>query len=497
MTVPSKRNTPSLIVRPAMDLRRRQLLRAGVGLAIPPWLPGCGSGPAPGTGGAPDSGSLPRDCVLPATATATTPRGLHASFTGDPVSTRTLTWFTDGPEDPGTFVEYGPVWPDMSAQQIACAPFPARAAGEVQQTHGVDALTHAATLAALQPGLPVRYRVGAPGAWSDVRVLPAAPQGAFRFCHFGDHGRNDASLSVLDGVAALQPDFFIVAGDLSYANGDHPQWDDWFNRLDPYASRIPMLTAPGNHEAEDNGGKAYKSRISQPGLGFRYGFDYGNVYFLFSTGGSLVGGNLAQDVDLIAELAWMEGELARAAERRARGEIDFIVLVQHFTIWTDQEGREPANLSLVLLEEGKLLRYGVDLALVGHDHIYQRSLPMGRGRPREDGYIQVTGGAGGQGLRGFAPISDWSATDAIRYCFTEYLVDGPRLSAVTWAVDRPDNSLTGGELTEIDRFEIQARDPVARRAFERSPEPNLNAEGAEKLLEHTRRRNAQHHRGEP
>jgi len=495
MTVPTQRNTPPLIVRPTVDLRRRQLLRAGVGLAIPPWLPGCGGSSAPGVGMPAESGSLPQDCVAPATAAV--PRGLHASFTGDPVSTRTLTWFTDGLEDPGTFVEYGPLWPDMSAQQIACAPFPARAGGQVQQTHGVDALTHAATMLALQPGLPVRYRVGAPGAWSEVRVLPAAPQGAFRFCHFGDHGRKDASLSVLDGVAALQPDFFIVAGDLSYANGDHPAWDDWFKRLDPYASRIPMLTAPGNHEEEDNGGKAYKSRISQPGLGFRYGFDYGNVYFLFSTGGSLVGGNLAQDADLVAELAWAERALARAAERRARGEIDFIVLVQHFTIWTDQEGREPANLSLVLLEEGKLLRYGVDLALVGHDHIYQRSVPMGRGRPREDGYIQVTGGAGGNSLRGFAPISDWSATDAIRYCFTEYLVDGPRLTAITWAVDRPDNSLAGGELTEIDRFEIQARDSVARRAFARPPEPDISAENAEKLLKHTRLRNALHHRGEP
>lgn len=109
----------------------------------------------------------------------------------------------------------------------------------------------------------------------------------------------------------------------------------------------------------------------------------------------------------------------------------------------------------------------------------------------------MTGGAGGSSLRGFGSISEWSATEAIRYCFTEYFVDGPRLTAVTWAVDRRDNSLAGGELTEIDRFEIQARNSAARRLFALEPQPDIGADESEKVLAHTRLRNALHHRSEP
>lgn len=469
-----------------IDTRRRRLLRAGAGIAGLPLLHAC-------NGGSSDGGTAGPPAACAPAATAGSPRGLHASFTGDPTSTRTLTWFTDGPDDPGTVVEYGPVSPGMTTAQIQCEPFPGEVSGAAAQAYGVDVLTHAATLTGLTPEVPIRYRVGAPGAWSDVRVLPPTPSGAFTFCHFGDHGRKDASLAVLDGVRSLQPDFLIVAGDLSYANGDQPQWDDWFDRLDPYASRLPVMTAPGNHEEEDNGGRAYKSRVRQPGRGFRYSFDYGNVHFLVSTGGSLLGTDLTQDVDLVAELAWMELDLADAALRRAAGQIDFIVLVQHYTIWTDQEGREPANPSLVLLEEDKLLRYGVDLALVGHDHVYQRSKPMGRGQPRENGYIQVTGGGGGVGLRGFAPISDWSASHAVRYCFTEYAVDGPRLVATTYAVDRSDNTLAGGELTEIDRFELRAREPALRAGHAAAPRLQLHgSDDMAAVIRHTRERNALH-----
>ena len=96
----------------------------------------------------------------------------------------------------------------------------------------------------------------------------------------------------------------------------------------------PVLCAAGNHEEKDGNGSAYKTRLSQPGNGRYYSYVLNNVQFVISTGGAFVA-----DGTLLAELLWLETTLAQASLRRARGEIDFIAFVQHFTLWTDEEGR--------------------------------------------------------------------------------------------------------------------------------------------------------------
>jgi hypothetical protein len=444
-----------------ISLRRRQLLRSVVGGSAAltlPWMAGCGSGDAPG--GAPGviidgdtGGQTPDGRALP--------RGLHVSFSDDPRTTRTLTWFTDGRNDPGTVIEYGPITPGMSASAIANAPFPARATGSVQQTFGVDALTHRAVATGLDPQLPVRYRVGADGAWSTVRTLQAAPAESdrFRFCHFGDSGVTGPATWVRDGVIGMQPDFLIVAGDLSYADGTQPIWDEWFQQMQPLFAHTPMMAAPGNHENKDANGEGYLSRTTHfapPASRGWYSFDYGRIHFVASTGGAFVA-----DLRLPVELLWLEQDLARAALRRAAGEIDFIIFFNHFTIWTDQEGRSPNDPLLVTLLEQIVLRYGIDLLVVGHDHIYQRSHKMAYGRRADNGYIQVCQGAGGKSMRGFDPISDWSAADRRRYSFVEYEVERERITARTWAVDNFDNSrATGLEL--IDTFTLPLRSLLFR-----------------------------------
>lgn len=473
-------------------ITRRTLLKSTPALLLPPLfgaLPGCGGsdGDAAGAG-----------CATPvSTAGTQPPRGLHASWTGDPRTTRTLTWFTDGSSDPGSVIEYGPVEAGMSDCEIASAAFPSRAEGRAQATYGVDALTHTATASGLDPARALRYRVGSEaGGWSAVHVLPAAPAEGFRFCHFGDHAMSDASRAVVARVQQRAPDFTIIAGDLSYANGEQPVWDQYFDMLEPLAARVPLMTCSGNHEAKDGGGDGYRTRMTQPGQNTYYSFDYGNVHFCFSTGGSLVG-DLADAGALLAELAWLESDLADAARRRAAGAIDFIVFVQHYTIWTSCEGRDPANFTLVALEENILLRHGVDLLAVGHDHIYERSQPMGYGRPRDGGYVQVTQGGGGQSLYELVVNrSDWSAIALLRHGFTEFVVDGTTIRGTTYGVENdalevlPD----GAELPVLDTFEIPARSTAARAAFvAAAAKSRADADfDHEAMVRHTIERNRRH-----
>lgn len=471
---------------PHVDARRRTLLKAGAGALLPVLLPGCGGSSSPDA----PSGSEP-----PPAGPTIAPRGLHASFAGDPRTTRTITWFTDGGTDPGSVLEYGPVEDGMDAHAIATAPLPSRAEGAASATYGVDALTHRATAVDLPAGQAIRYRVGSAQGWSAVQVLPAAAADTFRFCHFGDHAQSEASRAVCAGVIARAPDFAIIAGDLAYANGEQSLWDSYFDMLEPLAARIPIMTAPGNHEAKDGGGEGYASRVAQPGKGTYYSCDYGRVHFLYSTGGSLLGSDLGSATALIEELVWIEADLAKAALRRAAGEIDFIVFVQHYTIWTDDDGRDPADFTLVLLEEQYLLRYGVDLLLVGHDHIYERSKPMAYGRPKDDGYVQLTQGGGGQSLYSLIPdLADWSAAAAVRHGFSELAVEPGRITVTSYAVDDDANQLhADGALEVIDRFEIVARKAEARVAFAKAARPKSAVLGdIDAVIAHTRRRNALH-----
>ncbi len=224
-------------------ITRRRLLRAAPGLLLPPWLaglPGCG---ASGTGPA-AAGS----CAAADTSVASQPpRGLHASWTADPHTSRTVTWFTDGSDDPGTVIEYGPVDVGMDDCKRTQAALPFRAEGSAHATYGGYALTHIATATDLDGTRPLRYRVGSAQGWSPIRVLPAAPREAFRFCHFGDHAQTDASRAVLAGVQQRAPDFLIIAGDLAYANGEQPLWDSYFEMIEPLAAQLPVMSCPGNH----------------------------------------------------------------------------------------------------------------------------------------------------------------------------------------------------------------------------------------------------------
>ncbi len=446
-------------------IKRRQFLQAGSGLLVPSWLASCSDSAVTSAPGGPKNG----------------PRGIHVSWTADPHTTRAITWFTDGMEALEGVVEYG---------QGGALDKTATATQETAFDSPV--ITHRAQLADFDPALPLRYRVRNGDATSAQFTLRPQPRGAFRFAHFGDHGTSEYSRAVRDGILARGSDFVLIAGDLSYANGDQPVWDQWFDQTEHLLAQVPTLCCPGNHEDKDGNGAAFKTRFSQPGRGTFYSFDYERVHFMVSSGGALI-----SDGTLPEELLRIETDLALAALRRAAGEIDFIVFLQHFTIWTDEEGRSPANPTLIALEEHIMLLYGVDLLLVGHDHGYQRSKPMGLGLPLPFGYTQVCGGAGGVSMRSFSGQQVWSASQQRRYSFIEYAVEAGRIVGTTYAVDAAEDGPPTGVPVEIDRFEVSARSQLARNTAVHTPR------GFDRLLAdvganwryveaHTKLRNASH-----
>lgn len=377
---------------------------------------------------------------------AAAPRGLHLSVTGDAATTRTVTWFTDGASDPGTVVRWAPA--GKGNRPLDRAPDAQTVTGTASPIPGVDGLVHRATLTGLSADAPVRYAVGGASGFSEPQLLsvPSYAEG-LRFAVIGDHGVEPTSRATTDAVLDADPDLVLFAGDLSYANGDQPVWDRWFDEIEPLVSGVPMMAAPGNHENKDFGGKTFKERLSQPGRGSFYSFDMGRVHVAVGTAGVfLADGTLAE------ELLFLESDLAAAAARRALGELDFIVVMQHYPIWTDHESRGPLNPSLVLAQEHIYQRYQIDLLLTGHDHFYERSVRMAYGRPSPAGYVQVISGGGGTSLYDFVPndaFQGWSAAHAKRFHFTDIEVTATELRGRAVATD--------GSREVLDTFTVSRR----------------------------------------
>lgn len=187
---------------------------------------------------------------------------------------------------------------------------------------------------------------------------------------------------------------------------------------------------------------------------------------------------------LAAELLFAERDLAAAAARRARGELDFLVVVQHNPLWTNHDSRGPLNPSLVLIEEQIFQRYQVDLLLVGHDHFYERSVRMAYGQPGPLGYVQVISGGGGQSLYDFVPedaFQDWSAAHAKRFHAVHYEVTAGAIRGRAVATDG-----TGDVLDDftVARRRIEELVPATPRpgprprcsaTWRRSPRPTWRA----------------------
>ena len=48
-------------------------------------------------------------------------------------------------------------------------------------------------------------------------------------------------------------DLYLHLGDMSYADGDQPEWDKYGEQMEKYAAMLPGAAAVGNHERDNNG----------------------------------------------------------------------------------------------------------------------------------------------------------------------------------------------------------------------------------------------------
>jgi regulation of enolase protein 1 (concanavalin A-like superfamily) len=218
-------------------------------------------------------------------------------------------------------------------------------------------------------------------------------------------------------------------GDIAYGTsagtGDatYTTYQSYLFDVDTWLPSHPFVPVEGNHDSRPSNGDGVASldlfelprngaSASFPDHAERYySFDYGPVHF----------------VALDTEFAFRDP--ARQAEQRRWLEADLASTAQPWTVAflhraPYSSGGEHGSSPDVRAAFGPLFeRYGVDLVLAGHEHTYERTVPIRESAVPTDAFVPyvVTGGGG-------APLypagtSAWTAFSASRFEYVKVAVD--------------------------------------------------------------------------
>ncbi|WP_220187184.1 purple acid phosphatase family protein, partial [Pseudonocardia pini] len=285
---------------------------------------------------------------------------------------------------------------------------------------------HAAA-ADLRPGTEYHYRFRlADGRLTPDATFRTAPapgdRTPFVFTAFADQGVNTGggdfanrydsdsgrtarpadSLTAL--VAADRPAFHLLAGDICYADRpgkgepddafDPGLWTAYLTAVERSAATTPWMFATGNHDMEamyDDGdaGHGYgghAARLDLPRTGPAgcpsvYAFTYGCVGVV-----SVDANDLSTEIRAVtgysdgAQTRWLQQTLAGF---RADPAVTFVVVFFHHCAYSTSDSHASdggVREALTPLFD----RYGVDLAVQGHNHQYERTDPIRAGRPTRE-----------------------------------------------------------------------------------------------------------------
>lgn len=272
---------------------------------------------------------------------------------------------------------------------------------------GVAALLVVATITGLlgyhrQIYSTLTHRKGAPSVTKAYEPLPATPAPLLRLAAAGDTGDSGTRLdATADAMARLGKeaayDALLLLGDNVYPGGDPERlqetvFDPFDDVLDQGAALLAIL---GNHDVSQGHGDAQIEALGMPGRWWAR--DLGDV---------LIVGLDSSSVDSTAQRDFLEETLAASDESWK------VVALHHPPYSAGYHGSSTDARSAF---SPVFERYGVQLALSGHEHDYQRSKEIG-------GVTYVVSGAGSgtrrTGEAGFTAVS-WSSSHFLDITFYE------------------------------------------------------------------------------
>ncbi|KAJ7571271.1 hypothetical protein O6H91_01G157300 [Diphasiastrum complanatum] len=266
---------------------------------------------------------------------------------------------------------------------------------------------HSAVMAGLSPRSTYSYRYGSDSVgWStqkSFKAPPAAGSDSLTFIVYGDMGKAErdhsiehyiqpGSLGVIKSVTdkVNEVDMVFHIGDISYATGFLAEWDFFLEMIEPVASKLPYMTAIGNHERDFPGSGSY---YSTPDSGGECGVPY-ETYFQMPVQGkdkpwySIESGPV--HITVIStehdwrsdseQYKWIVNDLVSVD----RTKTPWLIFTGHRPQYSSGSStlgflRHPVDTEFVSAIEPLLLQYQVDLALWGHVHNYERTCAVFQG----------------------------------------------------------------------------------------------------------------------
>jgi hypothetical protein len=328
---------------------------------------------------------------------ATTPSEIHIAYGNDPTTSMNVVWQTGQPTT-NPVVQYG-LSPNLGATTHA------RRSSYAYETRVISE----AMLRDLEPNKTYFYRVGdAEGGWSathSFRTAETDPK-SFVFTAFGDHGLGEQAEASVAAILRERPVFHALLGDVSYANGNQPIWDQYLKLIEPLASQIPFMLTLGNHENEQLEVNGERKQIGYVSYFARFALPLPEEHYTFDMGPARFVAFNSDDYANPVQLDWLRDTLSAARKDRR---VKWIVVFQHHPPFGSSKGRDN-NLGEIKTVVPIFDKYKVDLVLSGHDHHYERQFPLRNNRitsramtnyKRGDGTLYMIQGGGGKSLYDF------------------------------------------------------------------------------------------------
>ncbi|KAG7355945.1 metallophosphoesterase [Nitzschia inconspicua] len=326
-------------------------------------------------------------------------------------------------------------------------------------------LLHTVEIHNLKASTAYQYQVGmsvngSVSVWSEPSTFVTAPNDGdekyseFSYIVYGDQGCPetgcDDGKKWLSAMMKRESDVTSIHhfGDISYANGAAHMWDAWFEMIEPFSTKIPLMIAIGNHEYDHSAGGKVKDPSGvqtddgyQPSWGNFLGNDSGgecgvpmakrfrmprslksNGVFWYSYNHGMVHTVvISSEHDLSVgspQYRFLEHDL----EQVNRSITPWVVLESHRPLYEGESGDHWMANNLVgdaMRDEIEDLLYvhNVDLVLAGHYHEYHRTCQgLYRSLCDSNGPVHITIGAAGAALDDFyASTTVYDKTWTARY----------------------------------------------------------------------------------
>lgn len=356
--------------------------------------------------------------------TGVTPTHIYLSWSDNPKTTQTVTWWTNDTIQK-SLVQYREVNKSEDSNKTI----------EGTTEHFVTAVelhdkpgqmnVHTVNLTGLKPGQTYTYRVGDGRNWSDYSTFTTENPKAesFKVLLFADSQNDKANYQQWHDtlVTAYEKNkdakFFINLGDMSDQGQDFHFFNNWFDASAGVINKIPQMPVLGNHECREGvvngiyGDPVYfKKLFKVPNNGpegmkvTNYSFDYGNAHFVMLDSQILEQYKTpeAQKQAIQAEIEWLDKDLAGSQKT-------WKFVLYHRSQYYLKTTRTSTYMKAF---EPTLDKYHVDAVICGHDHGMCRTWPIKDGQYMSkpaDGTIYFTTGRTNLNTKSDINIKVWNA----------------------------------------------------------------------------------------